>query len=100
LAHERFIRACYDLLDVITFFTANENEARAWTISTGTRARDAAGKVHSDMYDGFIRAEVTPFDQLDALGSMAACKERGATRVEGRDHIVEDGDILQIRFSH
>ena len=99
LAHERFIRACYDLLDVITFFTANENEARAWTISTGTSARDAAGKVHSDMYDGFIRAEVTPFDQLDALGSMAACKERGATRVEGRDHIVEDGDILQIRFS-
>jgi GTP-binding protein YchF len=96
---ERFIRACYDLLDVITFFTVNENEARAWTISTGTSAREAAGKVHSDMYEGFIRAEVTPFEQLDELGSMAACKERGAMRVEGREYLVQDGDILQIRFS-
>jgi len=84
---------------VITFFTANENEARAWTITTGATARDAAGKVHSDMYEGFIRAEVTAFEQLDELGSMAACKERGVMRVEGRDHIIRDGDVLQILFS-
>jgi len=98
-AHDRFIRACYDLLDVITFFTANENEARAWTIGTGATAREAAGKVHSDMYEGFIRAEVTPFARLDELGSMAACKEQGVMRVEGRDHVTQDGDILQILFS-
>ncbi len=98
-AHDRFIRACYGLLDVITFFTANEKEAHAWTITTGATAREAAGKIHTDMYEGFIRAEVTPFEQLDELGSMAACKERGVMRVEGRDHLIEDGDILQILFS-
>ncbi len=99
VARDRFIRACYDLLDVITFFTANENEARAWTISAGATAREAAGKVHSDMYEGFIRAEVIPFDKLDELGSIAACKESGCVRIEGRDYEVQDGDILDIRFS-
>jgi ribosome-binding ATPase YchF (GTP1/OBG family) len=99
IARDRFIRACYDLLDVITFFTANQNEARAWTISAGAGARDAAGKVHSDMYDGFIRAEVIPFEKLDELGSIAACKEAGCVRLEGKDYEVQDGDILDIRFS-
>lgn len=98
-ARERFIRACYALLDVITFFTANQNEARGWTISAGATAREAAGKVHSDMYDGFIRAEVIPFEKLDELGSIAACKEAGCVRLEGKDYEVQDGDILEVRFS-
>lgn len=98
-ARDRVIRSCYDLLDVITFFTANENEARAWTISSGATAREAAGKVHSDMYEGFIRAEVIPFEKLDELGSIAACKEAGCVRLEGKDYEVQDGDILDIRFS-
>lgn len=96
---ERLIRACYDVLDAITFFTANENEARGWTISAGASAREAAGKVHSDMYDGFIRAEVIPFEKLDELGSIAACKQAGAVRLEGKEYQVRDGDILNIRFS-
>lgn len=98
-ARERFIRACYDLLDVITFFTANENEARGWTISGGATAREAAGKVHSDMYEGFIRAEVIPFEALDEHGSVAACKDAGEVRLEGRDYVVQDGDIIDVRFS-
>lgn len=98
-ARDRFIRACYDLLDVITYFTANEKEAHGWTISAGATAREAAGKIHSDMYEGFIRAEVIPFERLDELGSVAACKEAGCVRLEGRDYVVQDGDILQIRFS-
>lgn len=98
-ARERLIRACYDLLDVITYFTANDKQAHGWTISSGATAREAAGKVHSDMYEGFIRAEVIPFERLDELGSVAACKEAGCVRLEGRDYVVADGDILQIRFS-
>ncbi len=98
-ARERLIRACYDLLDVITFFTANQNEARGWTISAGATAREAAGKVHSDMYEGFIRAEVIPFESLDEHGSIAGCREAGALRLEGRDYQVQDGDILEVRFS-
>ncbi len=98
-ARDRFIRACYQLLDVITYFTANENEAHGWTIPAGAIAREAAGKVHSDMYDGFIRAEVIPFEKLNELGSVAACKEAGAVRLEGRDYVVQDGDILDVRFS-
>ncbi len=98
-ARGRFIRAAYQLLDVITFFTVNENEARAWTISAGATALEAAGKVHSDMQKGFIRAEVTPFAALDEYGSFATCREQGRVRLEGRDYPVQDGDILQIRFS-
>ncbi|MFW6438359.1 MAG: DUF933 domain-containing protein [Armatimonadota bacterium] len=99
VARDRFIRACYDLLDVITFFTANQNEARGWTVSSGAVAREAAGKIHSDMYDGFIRAEVIPFEKLDEHESIAACKEAGCVRLEGKDYQVQDGDILDIRFS-
>ena len=99
LAQARFIQAAYQLLDVITFFTVNENEVRAWTISAGATAVEAAGKVHSDMQKGFIRAEVTPSAALDEHGSLAACREHGLLRVEGRDYVVQDGDILYIRFS-
>jgi len=98
-AHDRLIRACYGVLDLITFFTANANEARAWTISEGATARDAAGKVHSDMYEGFIRAQVIPVEKLDELGSEAACREAGVARLEGREYLVQDGDVLEIRFS-
>lgn len=98
-ARERLIRACYELLDVVTYFTANQREAHAWTISAGATVRDAAGKVHSDMYDGFIRAEVIPFERIDELGSVAACKEAGCVRLEGRDYLVRDGDIIEVRFS-
>lgn len=98
-ARERFLRQAFSLLDLITFFTVNESEARAWTIRRGATAPEAAGKVHSDMQAGFIRAEVTPFQRLDATGSMAQCRERGYQRVEGKEYVVADGDLLQIRFS-
>lgn len=98
-ARERFVRACFGILDLIMFFTVNENEARAWTIRRGATAPEAAGKVHSDMQAGFIRAEVTPVDVLAELGSKEVCKERGLPRVEGKEYVVQEGDILQIRFS-
>jgi len=98
-ARDRFIRTAYELLDVITFFTVNENEAHAWTISQGTTALEAAGKIHSDIASGFVRAEVVPFEALDEHGSMAACREAGTVRLEGRDYPVQDGDILYIRFT-
>lgn len=98
-ARERFLRACFDMLDLLTFFTVNENEARAWTLPRGATAWEAAGKVHSDMQAGFIRAEVTPFARLEQLGSLQACKERGYQRIEGKDYTVQDGDTLQVRFS-
>lgn len=96
---ERFLRACFDMLDLLTFFTVNENEARAWLIRQGATAWEAAGKVHSDMQAGFIRAEVTAFDRLQEHGSLRACKERGYQRIEGKDYTVQDGDTLQVRFS-
>ena len=95
----RLIQAAYQLLDVITFFTVNDNEVRAWTISAGATAAQAAGKIHTDMQKGFVRAEVTPFAALDQHGSIAACREHGLMRVEGRDYLVQDGDILYIRFT-
>jgi len=98
-ARDRFICACYDLLGVITFFTGNEKEAHGWTVEGGRTVRDAGGKIHSDIYDGFIRAEITPFDKLDQLGSFAACRNAGVIRLEGRDYLTTDGDYLDIRFS-
>ncbi|MFW5866762.1 MAG: DUF933 domain-containing protein [Armatimonadota bacterium] len=98
-ARDRFVCACYDLLGVITFFTGNEKEARGWTIEGASTVREAGGKIHSDIYDGFIRAEITPFAMLDEYESFARCREAGVIRLEGREYITTDGDYLDIRFS-
>ncbi len=98
-ALDRFIRAAHGLLDLISFFTVAPAEVRAWTIRRGTRARRAAGRIHSDMERGFIRAEVMPYEAFSACGSEQAVKEAGLLQVEGRDYVVGDGDILHIRFN-
>jgi len=95
----RVIRASYDLLGYISFFTVGEDECRAWSIPRGTRAQAAAGEIHSDIERGFIRAEVVSYDDLIAAGSLAACKERGLTRLEGKDYMVRDGDVVNFRFA-
>ena len=95
----QFIREGYALLQLVTFFTAGESEVRAWTIKKGTTAPQAAGKVHSDMERGFIRVEVTKYEDLIREGSLHAYKEKGLVRIEGKDYIVQDGDILYFRFN-
>jgi ribosome-binding ATPase YchF (GTP1/OBG family) len=87
------------LLDLISFFTTGEDEVRAWTITQGTVSRKAAGKIHSDIERGFIRAEVTAYDDFIALGSEAKCREAGKLRLEGKDYVVQDGDIIHFRFA-
>src|SRR5918912_1493090 len=96
---EEFVRAAYRLLGLITFFTANENESRAWTLRRGSTVRTAAGKVHSDMERGFIAAEVGNWEDVVAAGSWAKAREAAKVRLEGRDYVVEDGDILIVRFN-
>ncbi|TMA68677.1 MAG: redox-regulated ATPase YchF [Deltaproteobacteria bacterium] len=98
-ARERFIRASYALLNLISFFTTGEDEVRAWTITQGAVARKAAGKIHSDIERGFIRAEVVPYDEFVICGSDAKCKEAGKLRLEGKDYLVKDGDIIHFRFA-
>jgi len=98
-ARDRFIRASYRLLNLISFFTTGEDEVRAWTISRETRARQAAGKIHSDIERGFIRAEVIAYPDLVTLGSEAKCKEAGKLRLEGKDYVVQDGDVIHFRFA-
>ena len=98
-ARERFIRSSYRLLDLISFFTAGEDEVRAWTITQGTNARKSAGKIHSDIERGFIRAEVIAYSDFIAHGSEAKCKEAGKLRLEGKDYIVKDADIIHFRFA-
>ena len=98
-ARERFIRASYRLMDLISFLTAGEDEVRAWTIPQGTVARKAAGKIHSDIERGFIRAEVIAYEDFIALGSETKCKEAGKLRLEGKDYVVQDGDIIHFRFA-
>jgi ribosome-binding ATPase len=98
-ALSRFIRTAYGLLDLISFFTVGPDEVRAWTIRRGTRARQAAGRIHSDLERGFIRAEVTPYDIFMQYGSEQAVKDAGRLQLEGKDFIVSDGDILSIRFN-
>jgi len=95
----RFIRAAYGLLDLISFFTVGPDEVRAWTIRRGTRARPAAGRIHSDLERGFIRAEVIPYHTFIEHGSEAAVKDAGKLQVEGKDYVVADGDILHVRFN-
>jgi GTP-binding protein YchF len=92
-------RAVYGLLGLISFLTVGEDEVRAWTIEDGTIAKKAAGKVHSDIERGFIRAEVVKYDNLKDLGSMAKVKEKGLFRLEGKEYVVADGDIINFRFN-
>ncbi len=96
---DRVIRASYDLLGYISFFTVGDDECRAWSIPRGVSAQLAAGEIHSDIARGFIRAEVVSYDALTARGSMAACREHGEVRLEGKDYIVQDGDIINFRFA-
>jgi len=96
---DRVIRASYDLLGYISFFTVGEDECRAWSIPRSTPAQLAAGEIHSDIARGFIRAEVVHYDALTTRGSMAACRDHGEVRLEGKDYVVQDGDIINFRFA-
>ena len=95
----RLIKASYSLLGLISYLTAGKQEVRAWTIKKGTKAPQAAGKIHSDFEKGFIRAEVVSFDDLVECGSIAAAKEKGLVRSEGKDYVVRDGDVVLFRFN-
>lgn len=98
-ARDRFVRTAYAQLDLISFLTAGPDECRAWTIERGTNARKAAGKIHSDIERGFIRAEVIAFEDFRAYPSEAKCREVGKLRLEGKDYVVQDGDIMHVRFN-
>ena len=98
-ALDRLLRAAYALLGLVSFFTAGEDECRAWSIPHGTPAVKAAGVIHSDFERGFIRAEVVPWDELLDAGSFAACRSRGTLRLEGKDYPVQDGDVVNFRFN-
>ncbi len=96
---DRLIKASYALLGLISYLTAGPKEVRAWTITKGTKAPQAAGKIHSDFERGFIRAEIIGFDELMACGTMAAAKEKGLVRSEGKEYVIKDGDIVLFRFN-
>jgi ribosome-binding ATPase len=96
---DRVIRTAYDLLGYMSFFTVGEDECRAWSIHRGTQAQVAAGEIHSDIQRGFIRAEVVSYDSLTTRGSMAASREHGEVRLEGKEYVVQDGDIINFRFA-
>ena len=96
---DKLIKASYSLLGLISFLTAGKQECRAWTIKNGTKAPQAAGKIHSDFERGFIKAEVVSYDDLMKYGSMNATKEKGLVRLEGKDYVVKDGDIVLFRFN-
>lgn len=95
----KLIKASYSLLGLINYFTAGEMEARAWTIVDGTKAPQAAGKIHTDFEKGFIRAEIVAFDDLQACGSQNAAKEKGLVRLEGKEYVMKDGDVTHFRFN-
>ncbi len=96
---DRVARTSYGLLGLISFLTAGEDECRAWTIRQGTRAAQAAGAIHSDIERGFIRAEVVAFPDLMSAGSLAACREKATLRLEGKEYVVRDGDVINFRFN-
>ncbi len=96
---DRLIRVCYDLLGLMSYLTAGEQEVRAWTIEKGTKAPQAAGKIHTDFERGFIRAEVVSYDALMECGSMAAAREKGLVRSEGKEYVMQDGDVVLFRFN-
>ena len=95
----RIIREGYQLLGLISYLTAGKQEVRAWTIRKGTKAPQAAGKIHTDFEKGFIRAEVVSYEDLMACGSMSAAKEKGLVRLEGKEYVMQDGDIVLFRFN-
>ncbi|MFL5700386.1 MAG: redox-regulated ATPase YchF [Ktedonobacteraceae bacterium] len=99
LGTDRVIQVGYRLLNLITFLTAGEDEVRAWTVTRGAKAPEAAGKIHSDIERGFIRAEVTRFEDFMACGSFAAATKKGLLRLEGKDYVIQDGDIAHFRFN-
>ncbi len=96
---DKLVKECYSLLGLISYLTAGPKEVRAWTITRGTKAPQAAGKIHTDFEKGFIRAEIVNYDTLMEHGSMAACKEKGLIRSEGKDYVMQDGDIVLFRFN-
>ena len=95
----RMIKSVYKLLNLRTFITAGEKEVHAWTIPAGAKAPQAAGVIHTDFEKGFIRAEITPYEEFVKNGSYSACKDKGVTRLEGKDYVVQDGDLVHFRFS-
>ena len=96
---DRVIRTSYDLLGYMSFFTVGEDECRAWSIPRGTIAHVAAGEIHSDIQRGFIRAEVVAYERLIARGSLSACRDHGEMRLEGKEYVVADGDVMHFRFN-
>lgn len=96
---DKLVKACYKLLGLISYLTAGPKEVRAWTIERGTKAPQAAGKIHTDFERGFIRAEIVSYDTLMENGTMLACKEKGLIRSEGKDYVMQDGDIVVFRFN-
>ena len=96
---DKVIKASYDLLGLMSFLTAGEPEVRAWTIKKGTKAPQAAGKIHSDIERGFIRAEIVSYNDLIREGSIVAVKEKGLMRSEGKEYIMQDGDVVLFRFN-
>jgi GTP-binding protein YchF len=95
----RMIRSSYDLMRLQSFFTVGEDEVRAWTVRRGAVAPEAAGVIHSDLQKGFIRAEVVPYSELVSLGSLSAARSKGVLRLEGKEYLVQDGDIMHVRFN-
>jgi ribosome-binding ATPase YchF (GTP1/OBG family) len=93
------IKAAYHMLGLMSFLTAGEKEVRAWTIPIGTKAPQAAGEIHTDIERGFIRAEIVSYDDLMSSGSMNAAKEKGLVRLEGKEYVMQEGDIVNFRFN-
>ena len=96
---DRLVSACYELLGLISYLTAGKPEVRAWTIKKGTKAPQAAGKIHTDFERGFIRAEVVSFETLIECGSIASAKDKGLVRSEGKEYVMQDGDVVLFRFN-
>ena len=95
----RLVKKCYKLLHLVSYLTAGEKETRAWTITEGTKAPQAAGKIHSDFEKGFIRAEIVPYETMIELGGYNQAKEKGKVRSEGKDYVIKDGDVVLFRFN-
>jgi ribosome-binding ATPase YchF (GTP1/OBG family) len=96
---DRLIKSAYHLLGLMSFLTAGEKEVRAWTIPQGTRAQQAAGTIHTDIERGFIRAEIVGYEDLLKTGSQVAAREKGLTRLEGKEYIMQEGDVVNFRFN-